>query len=307
MGFVIALVILIELASLFQSLALPRSSVQLSAVLPAVVIALTDQERTTNQLGGLTANSLLTQAAQEAANDMATRGYFAHVSPDGKNPWYWLGQVGYQYQYAGENLAVNFDDSQQLVNAWMDSPTHRANLLGANYTETGVGMASGVYQGQQVVFVVQFYTSPLDTGAAQPATQKKSSTATHSVPAVTTSLPITPTVAAAETQATVIPATPQKAQSNNGPHLSLWTQITSSPHTYATGALFLIAVFFGALLVLGYTPLSRHILHPQAAINGLALMAVVIGILILNKSILFRNVMLPTDTQNAAAVQHAIQ
>ena len=59
------------------------------------------------------------------AQDMATLGYFAHVSPDGKTPWYWIEKVGYDYQYAGENLAINFSDSKDVTNAWMASPLHK--------------------------------------------------------------------------------------------------------------------------------------------------------------------------------------
>jgi hypothetical protein len=121
--FVIVLVLVVEGVSVFRSINLTRSATQIGAVLPAVIIALTDGQRTTNQLPTLATNMQLEEAAQAAANDMAEKGYFAHVSPSGATPWSWLIQVGYQYQYAGENLAVNFDDSQQLVDAWMSSPT----------------------------------------------------------------------------------------------------------------------------------------------------------------------------------------
>ena len=157
---VIAVALIVVLARLVQIFALPRSGEQVSSVLPGAIIALTEEQRAQNQLGNLTTNALLTQAAQNAANDMATKGYFAHISPDGTTPWDWLIQAGYHYQYAGQNLAVNFDDSQQLVNAWMASPTHRANMLDPHYTQIGVGMATGTYQGQEAVFVVQFFASP---------------------------------------------------------------------------------------------------------------------------------------------------
>jgi len=98
---------------------------------------------------------------------MAKNGYFAHTSPDGKTPWYWLEQVGYNYQYAGENLAINFSDSKDVTDAWMASPAHRANIVKGNYTDIGTGVATGLYQGQQTVFVVQDYANPLTVGQIQ--------------------------------------------------------------------------------------------------------------------------------------------
>ena len=279
--------------------ALPRSATQLSAVLPAVVIALTDQQRASNQLGNLTSNSLLTQAAQDAADDMATKGYFAHVSPSGTTPWDWLNQVGYQYQWAGENLAVNFDDSQQLMDAWMASPTHKANILSPNYTQIGVGMATGTYQGAQVVFVVQFFASPRVVAAVPPKTPP----ATAATSPGASPVPTAPTVAAAETPA-IAPVVAQAPQS--GPSPSVWTRILSSPRSYANDVLLAMGTFFALLLVLGLIPFSKHFLHPKAALNGLALVAVILGILVLNKDVLFRGVSLPTDTQSAT-VYHALQ
>jgi len=108
---------------------------QLSAVLPSVLVELTNKEREAVSLKSLTENELLNKAATMKATDMATKGYFAHVSPDGKKPWNWLQAVEYKYQYAGENLAVNFKDSEDVTLAWMNSPTHNANIVKAEYTE----------------------------------------------------------------------------------------------------------------------------------------------------------------------------
>ncbi|MEI6553150.1 MAG: CAP domain-containing protein, partial [bacterium] len=75
-------------------------------------------------------------------------------------PWYWIDQTGYQYSSAGENLAVNFDYSKDVVQAWMNSPTHRANIVKAKYQEIGIGIAEGFYQGRPSVFVVQMFGTP---------------------------------------------------------------------------------------------------------------------------------------------------
>lgn len=107
------------------------------------------------------------------AQDMATKGYFAHTSPEGKKtPWYWLKQVGYQYQYAGENLAINFTDSKDVTNAWMNSPTHKANIVKDKYTEVGTGIATGLYEGRETVFVAQVYANPIVKEVEQPKTVK---------------------------------------------------------------------------------------------------------------------------------------
>jgi len=133
----------------------------MAAVLPAVLASLTNEERQAQNLIVLTTNPTLVKAAELKAKDMATKSYFAHTSPEGKTPWYWLNQVGYKYQYAGENLAVNFTDSKDVTNAWMNSPTHKANIVKDKYTEVGTGIANGVFEGREAVFVVQLYANPL--------------------------------------------------------------------------------------------------------------------------------------------------
>lgn len=144
----------------------------LASVLPGVLVALTNQDRAKYDLSDVTENPLLSAAAQAAAEDMATRGYFAHVSPDGKDPWHWLNQAGYAYSYAGENLAINFTDSENAQTAWMASPTHRANIVKREYTHVGFGTARGVYEGQETTFIVEFFATPatVEIAVATPET-----------------------------------------------------------------------------------------------------------------------------------------
>jgi len=159
----------------------------LAAVVPAEIIALTNSERAQNNVGGLTEDALLDKAAQAKAEDMAANGYFSHVGPDGKTPWQWISEAGYQYQYAGENLAVRFIDSSDVVNAWMASPTHRANMIKPVYTSIGVGVAQGMYEGQSATYVVQYFAAPfvasgevaaapLDDTSVEPAIAVQSTT-----------------------------------------------------------------------------------------------------------------------------------
>jgi hypothetical protein len=120
----------------------------------------TNQNRVANNLPDLQVSPLLMAAAQDKANDEATKGYFAHTSPQGITPWYWFQQAGYNYLYAGENLAVNFTDSQNVVTAWMNSPEHRANILSTQFTQVGIATAQGVYNGQPAIFVAEEFGTP---------------------------------------------------------------------------------------------------------------------------------------------------
>ena len=155
------LVVLTFAVANVQSLALISSDWFISSILPGTLIELTNENRGDNALSVLTENSALDDAAQLKADDMAKGSYFAHTSPDGVTPWHWFEDAGYTYAYAGENLAVHFTDSDDVVKAWMNSPGHRANILGSHYTQIGIGSARGVYKGTPTVFVVQLFGTPL--------------------------------------------------------------------------------------------------------------------------------------------------
>lgn len=132
----------------------------LGEVYPAVVATLTNQGREAQALSDLKRNSTLDAAARNKAHDMVVRGYFAHKSPDGRQPWDWIREAGYQYEYAGENLAINYNDSIDVYTAWMNSPTHKANILNSHYTEIGIGIATTTIEGKESVLVVQMFGSP---------------------------------------------------------------------------------------------------------------------------------------------------
>jgi hypothetical protein len=134
----------------------------LSAVLPSVVVELTNDERTDEDLTILTRSTLLDEAALLKAEHMRDNNYFAHDSPEGIEPWYWFNEVGYDYIHAGENLAVFFDDSEDVVKAWMDSPLHRDNILKDEYTEIGVATVEAEHKGYSTVFIVQLFGTPAD-------------------------------------------------------------------------------------------------------------------------------------------------
>lgn len=140
-----------------------------AAVSAAEVAVLTNRERSEKDIPVLQRNSLLDQAAQMKAQDMAANGYYAHVSPDGTTPMHWVGKAGYKYLIIGENLVVNRTDAEQVVDAFMGSPGHRANILRSDFTEIGIGVANGIYKGKDATFTVQIFASPYP----QQATPKK--------------------------------------------------------------------------------------------------------------------------------------
>jgi hypothetical protein len=164
----------------------------------------TNQQRVNDGLQPLAVSPLLTAAAQDKANNMVQDNYFAHTSPTGVTPWYWFGKVGYAFSVAGENLAVNFTDSQAVTNAWMQSPDHRANILDAQYTQVGIATAQGTYDGKPAIYVAEEFGTP----AAAPIAFVNAAAAAESAP--TGSL-ITVTVPANETvNGTVTQPLPQK-------------------------------------------------------------------------------------------------
>ncbi len=107
-----------------------------------VLLAETNGQRLSHHEPALQINQQLAAAAQAKANDMAARNYWSHVTPDGKQPWFFMSQAGYQYQAAGENLAYGFGTSDQVITAWMRSTEHRANILNANYQDVGFATAN---------------------------------------------------------------------------------------------------------------------------------------------------------------------
>ena len=131
-----------------------------AAVIVATLVDLANADRIDDGLGGLLVNQKLATAAQAKANDMAEKGYFAHRTPDGHDSWHWFEQMGYDYAYAGENLAVNFSESSDVQEAWMASPTHRANIVNEHYTEVGIAVAYGEYKGRPAIFAVQMFGKP---------------------------------------------------------------------------------------------------------------------------------------------------
>ncbi|MBX4191651.1 MAG: CAP domain-containing protein [Candidatus Doudnabacteria bacterium] len=106
------------------------------------ILDLVNLDRAQYGLPSLTLNPTLNLAALAKAEDMLSNNYFAHTSPAGTTPWHWLKAFGYNYTYAGENLAEGYQAADELQKSWMASDTHRANILSPYYSDVGLAVVT---------------------------------------------------------------------------------------------------------------------------------------------------------------------
>jgi hypothetical protein len=124
------------------------------------IVRATNEQRVGAGLEPLSYSEKLADAARRKAANMFEENYWAHNSPSGKSPWVWIKAAGYNYVYAGENLAKDFGDTSRLMSAWMASPTHRDNVINSKYKEIGLAVVPGSILGQETVLVVQLFGTP---------------------------------------------------------------------------------------------------------------------------------------------------
>ena len=129
--------ILLAIIAVFGSIGLSQKTLS-----PEEILAQVNHDRAKIGLAHLTLNETLNLAALAKAQDMLANNYFAHTSPAGTTPWEWFKSMGYNYSYAGENLAEGYTDARDLENSWMSSPAHRANILSPYYSDVGVAIVS---------------------------------------------------------------------------------------------------------------------------------------------------------------------
>jgi hypothetical protein len=199
-------------------------------VSPTSLLQEANIQRTQHSKAALTLNSQLAAAAQAKANDMVARNYWSHVAPDGKQPWQFVNDAGYLYASAGENLAYGFDSSSAATAGWMNSPGHKANILG-EYKEVGFGIANGSnYQGEgeQTVIVAmygtpqavvtpssaQYGTSPQITARVAGPTEVQKSETPASAPQASNT-PATETPAATDPITSAVPQITNEPTSQN--------------------------------------------------------------------------------------------
>jgi hypothetical protein len=291
-AFVLAIALAMEGALWFGSTQLAPNSRLFGIIVSNVLVDETNQNRTTNALPALAESPLLDVAAQEKADDMVKNNYFAHTSPAGIPPWYWFEQVGYNFEYAGENLAVNFSDSEDVTNAWMNSPEHRANILNTNYTQIGMATATGTYEGHPAVYVVELFGTPVppappaeaplglinDAAAAEKpvpaATSTATTTATSSVAIVSTAI--------AGAGATAAPPAPTAPSAPPAPQSNPIQRAAANPRQIVDDIYLAIIVLFA--LALGINIFVKiHIQHPQAIFAGMLVILVVGLLVVLNQ------------------------
>jgi len=143
------------------------------------LVNLLNQSRQSYGLNTLTENGQLDEAAELKARDMVNNGYFNHVSPNGTTPWYWFSLAGYNYKYAGENLAIGFYDSQDVYNAWLNSLSHKENMLNPVYKEVGTAILTG-FGSNDAIVVVQLFGTPKTNTVVTTATNEATQAITPS-------------------------------------------------------------------------------------------------------------------------------
>lgn len=256
----------------------------MAAVLPGVLSSLTNGERESQNLSTLAVSPVLNKAAEMKAIDMATKGYFAHTSPEGKTPWFWLEQVGYEYQYAGENLAINFSDSEDVANAWMASPTHKANIEKGNYTEIGTGIATGIYEGRETVFVAQVYANPLPEKVVK-SLPVNPDVKTPVMSDITTE-PETTSVLGAETS-----VSDSDIQISETAQSTFWQKLIASPRNTTNVILYII---FGIIIIalLLYIIIKMRDHHLDLITNGLIVLSIIGAIFVTNYYISHKNMVI---------------
>ncbi len=172
-------IIIVVLATIINVSYLATAYAVVSA---SALISLANSSRAQSGLGALSENSKLTSAAYSKANDMFQNQYFAHTSPQGKTPWTFIAGAGYDYVYAGENLAIGYTDASELHTAWMNSPSHRDNILNPNFREIGMASVDGVFEGADTTIVVQMFGSTNYTQSTSEASSQVTASASEGSP-----------------------------------------------------------------------------------------------------------------------------
>ncbi len=318
---VFAFIVLMEGVFLAHTFIIVPNSNYFAAIFASVLVDETNENRVAEKLAQLSPSPILEKAAQLKADDMALKGYFSHNAPDGKTPWYWFQEAGYDYAAAGENLAVNYTDSKDVTNAWLASPSHRANILNANYTEIGIATAKGTYKGKDAIFVVQEFGRPSliaretsiastsVTTVAQLITQsernipkatttKKPATSSTSLPKVEPAVENRSPVIAQNSTTTLVAGVSSEKLSIasvvapvDAPILttvktSFFEQLVASPRQTSTVIYLILAAIL--ILALGLTIFVKiRVQYPHLITNGILLIAVIISFILLNSALGF--------------------
>ena len=239
------------------------------------LLSATNSSRSANGVAALSLNAKLDAAAQAKANDMASRNYWSHNTPEGNPPWVFVTDQGYSYQKLGENLAAGFSDEQSTINGWMASPPHRENLLDPVFSEVGFGFANNSNYtsagGGPMTIVVAYYGAPQVVAAAPPPTPTAAPPTTQNIQQLSppTASP-TPEPPAPAPQPTSLQAAPQKtvaplpvttdSPAPKGVTLSLRSSNAQIALSRLPASSFATGMVTFALLAAGGLWFSRHLL-----------------------------------------------
>lgn len=257
-------------ASIFLSFWQPKTANTLAYatnVSAGGLLSATNSHRANNGKAALAANSKLASAAQAKANDMVARDYWSHNTPDGQEPWVFIQNAGYSYNKAGENLAYGFATSADTVAGWMNSATHKANMLDSAFTEVGFGYANSSNfngSGQQTVVVAMYGqpqvlaatpsqaapAPPAPTGSTAPAPSAKPAPKKQPAPKKKKSNPLPIT-----TEQPVIAAAPVSQNISRGQTL------TNGRAPWLLSSAVLVTGLALIALLLHHSLKARHLMH----------------------------------------------
>lgn len=147
----------------------------LSEISNEKIIELTNKERQIRNIPLLESNNLLSQAAEDKAKDILNNQIFAHTI-NNKTFSSWIKEAGYKYSYVGENLAIDFVESESVIKAWLDSPLHKKNLLNSRFEEIGIAVIEDKFENEKSIIVVQVFGKPLNPvilGEIEPKNNQK--------------------------------------------------------------------------------------------------------------------------------------
>lgn len=289
-----------------------RKTVLGANVTADVLVDLTNESRLAFGDSPLVRSETLDKAATLKGDDMAAYSYFSHNSPTGVTPWHWFQQVGYSFLYAGENLAINFTDATEVRDAWLASPTHRANLLDKRFREIGMATISGTYENEPTIYVVQLFGTPaqaktttnpdaLSVRAEEKAVVQASSTKLSGNPpeikgATQANMTATSTVIVSKPPLTALVTNQEFAMVRNNEAAPLPAEKTSSYKHYANwaeNALFgstyyidiALKVLFAFVLVSLGTMLAIEIRrqHWKHAVYGMSVLLIIFLSIIVNQ------------------------
>lgn len=237
---------------------LPYSGVKIlgyaANISPSEVLRLTNEERRKAGLTTFEYNSSLEAAARKKGQDMLAQGYWAHIAPDGTEPWKFFIDEGYKYRYAGENLARDFSDPASAISAWMASPSHRENILSPRYEEIGIAVVEGDLDGVETTIIVQLFGARFTETVAQ-------------VP-----------IARAETERVAAPTpAPPVLEEGTVPKPQEETELVAAPSSQAAPAPFPAKVLI--------SPFSTTRSVSLFAVGGLLIVLVVDGVIVSRKRI----------------------